>query len=133
MTGQIDSPADFTRAFAARWSARDAAGVAALCAPDAEMLTLTGAWAESAATIETTLAAEFAGLLSRARLVTGKAKLRMLGPGACVLHQRYVLSGLTDATGADLGRLSALMMAVLIARPGAGWQAVALQFSPVES
>lgn len=126
------SPADFVRSFAVHWSAHDAAALAELCAEDAEMLTLTGGWCEGRKAIEDTLGAEFSGIFSKARLVTGKARLRMLGPGATVIHQRYVLSGLVNGEGQDLGRVSALMMAVLLLGNG-GWRAVTLQFSAVES
>lgn len=124
-------PDEFARRFASLWSARDADGLAALAAEDADMLTLTGLWCEGRNAIAEALTAEMAGLFSRSRLVTGKAKLRPLGPGAAVLHQRFVLSGLVDAEGRDLGRIGALLTATLIAKAD-GWQAVALQFTATE-
>ncbi len=54
----------------------------------------------------------------------------MLGPGAAVLHQRFVLSGLIDEQGNDLGRIGALLFAVLVAKPD-GWRAVSLQFTAI--
>ena len=72
------------------------------------------------------------GAFARARLVTGRGKLRPLGPGAAVLHQRFVLSGLIDAEGRDMGRVAALLMAVLVARSD-GWKAVTLQFTATET
>lgn len=126
------TPEDFTRTFAALWGQRSAEGLAALAAEDAEMLTLTGAFCEGRKAIVETLSAEFAGTFARSRLVTGKGKLRPLGPGAAVLHQRFVLSGLIDDQGRDLGRLGALLTAMLVAKPD-GWQAVALQFSATDT
>ena len=122
---------EFPRAFALRWSARDAEGLAALLAEDAEFLSLTGGWAEGRRAIQTLFADELAGAFSHSRLVTGKTRLRPLGPGAAVLHQRFVLSGLVDEAGRDTGRIGAMLMAVLVAKSG-GWQAVSLQFSAVE-
>lgn len=125
------TPDDFTRAFAALWGQRNADGLAALVTEDADMLTLTGAFCEGRKAIAQTLADEFAGTFARSRLVTGRAKLRPLGPGAAVLHQRFVLSGLIDDAGRDLGRLGAVLSAVLVAKPD-GWQAVTLNFSAAE-
>ncbi|SEN28157.1 conserved hypothetical protein [Gemmobacter aquatilis] len=125
------TPEEFPRAFAAGWIARDADALAALLSEDADMLSLTGAWVEGRKAILATLKAELSGLFSRARLVTGRSKLRPMGPGAAVLHQRFVLSGLVDEEGRDMGRIGALLIATLVARPE-GWQAVALQFSATE-
>ncbi|HEX9859027.1 MAG TPA: SgcJ/EcaC family oxidoreductase [Paracoccaceae bacterium] len=125
-------PEDFTRSFAALWGARDAEALAVLTAEDAEMLTLTGVWCEGRGTIATALKAELAGAFARSRLVTGKSRLRVLGPGAAVLHQRFVLSGVIDDQGRDIGRLGAMLTAVLVAR-AEGWQAVTLHFSAIDS
>lgn len=125
------TPDDFPRIFAQLWSARDAKGLVAMLAEDADMLTLTGLWCEGRKDILATIEAELAGAFARSRLVTGKGKLRPLGPGAAVLHQRFVLSGLVDAEGRDMGRIGALLTATLVARAD-GWQAVALQFSATE-
>lgn len=122
---------EFPRAFAQRWGARDAVGLAALLTEDAEVLSLTGGWAEGRRAIETLFADELAGAFSQSRLVTGKTLLRPLGPGAAVLHQRFVLSGMIDEAGRDAGRIGAMLIAVLAAKAG-GWQAVSLQFSAVE-
>jgi uncharacterized protein (TIGR02246 family) len=126
-----ESAEEFPRAFAKAWGARDTAGIAALLAEDADMLSLTGGWAEGRRAVETLLRDEFSGMFSQSRLVTGKMRLRPLGPGAAVLQQRFVLSGLVDAAGRDLGRTGAMLIAVLVARSG-GWQAITVQFSAVE-
>lgn len=124
-------PEDFARQFAILWSRRDAQGLAAMMTEDADMLTLTGVWAEGQKAIHAALDAEFAGIFSRARLVTGRAKARRITKDTAVLHQRFVLSGLVDAEGSDMGRIGALLVATLSATP-AGWQAVALQFCATE-
>jgi uncharacterized protein (TIGR02246 family) len=126
-----ESAEEFPRAFAKAWGARDTAGIVALLAEDADMLSLTGGWAEGRRAVETLLRDELSGMFSQSRLVTGKTRLRPLGPGAAVLQQRFVLSGLVDAAGRDLGRTGAMLIAVLVARSG-GWQAITVQFSAVE-
>jgi uncharacterized protein (TIGR02246 family) len=123
---------EFPRAFAKFWGARDAASLAGLMAEDADMLSLTGGWAEGRREIEALFAGELTGGFSQSRLVTGKTRLRPLGPGAAVLQQRFVLSGMVDETGQDIGRTGAILIAVLVARAN-GWQAITLQFSAVEA
>ncbi|MDT8854152.1 DUF4440 domain-containing protein [Paracoccaceae bacterium Fryx2] len=125
-----ETPEAFSRSFAQLWGARDAAGLAALAAADADMLTLTGAWCDGRARIEATLKAELAGTFARSRLVTGKMRLRDLAPGIVVVQQRFVLSGLVDPLGRDMGRVGALLTSILVSGD-AGWRAASLQFSPV--
>ena len=121
------SPDDFSRSFVLGWGGRDTAALAALCAEDAEMLTITGLWCEGRARIQEVLQAELDGAFTQSRLVTGKARLRPLGPGAAVLTQRFVLSGIVDEDGRDAGRVGAVLSAVLLAR-AEGWQASTLHF-----
>jgi uncharacterized protein (TIGR02246 family) len=124
-------PDDFIRAFVAAWSARDADGLAALCAPDAEALTLTGLWCNGRHEIAAALRQELAGAFAQSRLVSGRLQLRPLGPGAAILSQRFVVTGLVDAAGQDVGRLGTVLTAVLIAR-AEGWFAAQMTFSVVE-
>ena len=128
----VSDPAGFARAFAAAWGKRDAGALAALMAEDGDLLSLTGGHAEGRAGIEALFQAELAGAFSQSRLVTGRTKLRALGEGAAVLVQRFVLSGLVDGAGADMGRIGALMVATLAEGPE-GWRAVTLQFSALEA
>lgn len=121
-------PDDFTRAFVVLWGQRDAAGLASLCAEDAEMLSITGLWCEGRPRIAEVLEAELSGAFAQSRLVTGKGRMRPMGPGAALLSQRFVLSGLVDAEGRDAGRVAAMLSAVLLARSD-GWQAAMLHFS----
>lgn len=125
-----DTAEDFPRAFSQAFATQSGADIAALLAPDGQGLTLSGQWAEDRAAMESAWAAEFSGLLARARLVTGRVNLRMLGPGAAVLSQRYVVSGALDAAGAEMPRIPAVLAAVIIATTG-GWQAVSLSFSAI--
>lgn len=125
----LAAPADLPRAFAAAWGARDAAALAALFAEDGDFFSLTGGTAEGRAAIAELVASEFSGAFARARLVTGRTRVRPLGPHAAVVLQRFVLSGLVHADGADAGRLGALLAATLAATPQ-GWVVVAAQFVP---
>lgn len=130
-TPLLNGPEDFARVFAALWGARDAEALAALGVEDVDLLTLGGAACEGRREAAAALAGEFAGVFSRSRLVTGKGRLRPLGPGAGVLTQRFVLSGLVDATGRDMGRIGAVLTAVLIATTE-GWRAVSLTFTATD-
>jgi uncharacterized protein (TIGR02246 family) len=123
----LATPADLTRAFATGWGARDARGLSELFANDADFLSLTGGVAESRTEIAELLAGELAGAFSRARLVTGKTKLRPLGPNVAVLTQRFVLSGIVHADGSDAGRVGAVLVAVMAATQ-TGWEIVNAQF-----
>jgi len=122
-------PADLPKSFAALWGARDAEGLAALFTEDGELISLTGGTAQGRAPIAELLAGEFAGAFQRARLVTGRSRLRPVGNEAIVLMQRFVLSGLIDAAGNDAGRIGAAFCATL-ERAAGGWQIVAAQFVP---
>lgn len=127
----MSDAADFPRAFAAAFGAQDAPTLAALFAEDGNFHSLTGHFAEGRRAIEAGIEAEFAGLSRMARLVTGKAALRALGPGAVVLHQRFVVTGLRDAGGAEMPRVGALLTAVLVAKSD-GWQAITATFAALE-
>ena len=123
----LNAPDGFSRSFVLAWGGRDAAALAALCTEDAEMLTITGLWCEGRPRIQDVLQAELDGAFAQSRLVTGKGRLRPLGPGAAVLTQRFVLSSVLDAEGRDAGRVGAVLSAVLLARTE-GWQAATLHF-----
>ena len=127
----LSTPEAFATDFSIHWKARDPEALAALFTEDADFLSLTGAWVEGRDQIKTILKAELAGAFAKAKLVTGRTKLRPVGPHAAVVMQRYVLSGLVNADGSDAGRIGTVLVATLAAK-GDGWQAVAAQFT-VES
>lgn len=122
------TPESFAKDFAAAFGAQNARALAGMLAEEAGVVSLTGGVAESRAEAEALFAAEFAGTLARARLVTGKARLMPIGPGGAVLHQRYVVTGLADEAGQDLPRLGAMLVAVLLAR-AEGWRVASMTFS----
>lgn len=123
----LGAPEDLPRAFAHVWGARDARALADMFTPDAEFLSLTGGIAEGREEIAELLAGEFSGAFSRARLVTGKTRVRPVGSEVVVLSQRFVLSGIINADGSDAGRIGALLCATM-AHYENGWQVVAAQF-----
>ena len=124
------TPETFPKIYATAFATQDTATIVALLSEDAQMVTLSGAMADSAAEARVLLEQEFAGLFRSAKLVTGKIRLRPLGPGGAILHQRFVVIGASDPNGAELPRFGAVLTAVLLARSD-GWRAVSLTFSPL--
>ena len=122
------TPDSFPKLFAAAFSAQDGAALVQMLAEDAEVVTLTGAVAEDLTEAERAFDQEFAGTFARAKLVSGKTRLRPLGPGGAIVHQRYVVIGAQDQAGGDLPRFGAVLTAVLLARAD-GWRIVSLVFS----
>lgn len=126
----IDSPDQFPRAFAAAFGTQDDTAIAAMLMPKAGALTLTGRWTDSAESAQAAFAADFAGPLANARLVTGRFSLIPMGPGAAVLHQRYVVTGALDGDGREMPRIGAILTATLAATPE-GWLALSLCLAPL--
>lgn len=128
----MSGPSLYPRHFAAAFGAQDPAGLAALFTEDGSLHSLTGRFLEGRAAIESGMAEEFAGLSRMARLVSGRVSVTPLGDAGAILHQRFVVTGLRDASGAELPRLGALLTAVLVpARDG--WQARTATFAVLDS
>ncbi|ADE84595.1 nuclear transport factor 2 family protein [Rhodobacter capsulatus] len=124
----LSQPAELPRTFAVLWGARDALGLSQLFVEDGELLSLTGGAAQGRAAIAELMAGEFAGAFQRARLVTGRTRLRPIGSAVTVLMQRFVLSGLVDEAGQDAGRIGAVLCATLERLGPEDWQIVTAQF-----
>lgn len=122
--------AAFSRAFAASFGTGDALAMANLFSEDATLHSLTGMVLQGRDAIAQGLKAEFAGLCRFARLVSGKGIERKLGPGASILHQRYVVTGLRGEDGIELPRIAALLTVILVAKDD-GWQALTATFGMV--
>ena len=122
------TPETFPKLFATAFAAQDCLALLQMLAEDAKVVTLTGAVAEDMAEAERAFDQEFAGTFARVRLVSGKTRLRPLGPGGAVVHQRYVVIGARDHEGREVPRFGAVLSAVLLARTD-GWRAVSLTFS----
>jgi hypothetical protein len=122
------TPESFATLFSAAFLAKDGAGLAAYLSDDADVVTLTGGHAENALDARRLFEAEFTGALAATRLVSGKSRIRPLGPGGAVLIQRFVVIGARDVTGSELPRFGAVLLAVILARTD-GWSAVSLSFA----
>ena len=127
----MSDPQSFARLFAQAFGTQDPAGLAALFSQDGSLHSLTGRHLEGRRGIEAGLAEEFAGLSRMARLVTGRTGQQNLGSDVIILHQRFVVTGLRDANGAEMPRVGALLTAVL-AREGNAWLAKAATFAVVD-
>ena len=122
------TPETFARTFTTAFARQDAAALAALLAPEASTLTLSGQLCDSRAAAETALAAEFAVLLRLARLVSGKGDCARIGPEVALLRQRFVVTAAQAEDGRELPRFPALLTVVLRAETGR-WQAINLIFA----
>lgn len=124
------TPEGFAKIFATNFATQDSAALVAMLAIDAQVVTLTGAVAEDAMQAGAVFEQEFAGIFAAAKLVTGRNRIRGLGPGVAMVHQRYVVIGARDETGRDLPRFGAAMTAVLLTT-AQGWRVVSLTLAPV--
>ena len=122
------TPEDFPKLFATAFAAQDSVALVKMLAEDADLVTLTRAMVEDQAGAKRAFDQEFAGTFARVRLVSGKTRLRPLGPGGAIVHQRYVVIGARDQGGQEVPRFGAVLTAVLLARSD-GWRAVSLGFS----
>ncbi|TQS72388.1 nuclear transport factor 2 family protein [Rhodobacteraceae bacterium] len=120
-------PDELPPSFAKAWGARDVRALASFFSEDADFLSLTGGWAEGPQQIAELIAGEMAGAFARARLVTGKIKIRPVGREACVVMQRFVLSGILHADGTAAGRVGTVFVATMGQTPS-GWKIVSAQF-----
>ena len=124
------TPEGFAKTFANIFATQDSAALVAMLAMDAQVVTLTGAVAEDATQAGEVFGQEFAGIFAAAKLVTGRNRIRGLGPGVAMVHQRYVVIGARDETGRDLPRFGAAMTAVLLTT-AQGWRVVSLTLASV--
>ena len=122
------TPEDFPKLFVLAFAMQDSAALVAMLTADAQVVTLTGAVAEDAGQAGRIFDQEFAGIFAAARLITGRNRLRTLGPGGAVVHQRYVVMGARDEFGREVPRFGVVATAVLLATVE-GWHAVSLTLS----
>ena len=122
------TPDEFPKVFAAAFATQDCSALRALLVADAQVVTLTGAVADDAAQAGKVFEQEFSGIFAAAKLVTGRTRMRELGPGLTIVQQRYVVMGAKDDAGAALPRFAAAVTAVLL-ETAQGWLAVNLTLS----
>lgn len=122
------TPEGFPKLFAAAFAGQDWAALRALLVADAQVITLTGAVADDAVQAGKVFEREFSGVFKAVKLVTGRHRVRELGPGLTIVQQRYVVMNAKDESGEDLPRFGAAVTAVLL-ETVQGWLAVNLTLS----
>ena len=122
------TPEEFPKAFAAAVALQDAGGLRAMLTADAQVVTLTGAVADDAVQAGKLFEQEFAGIFAAAKLVTGRNRLQVLGPGLVIVHQRYVVMGARAEAEQALPRFGAAVTAVML-QTAKGWLVVSLTLS----
>ncbi|MFD1914316.1 YybH family protein [Halodurantibacterium flavum] len=120
------TPDAFAKAFSDAFTARDAGRMAALFVPEADFITPEHGWWEGAQAIAEGHEEGFATVWRKARLVTGKARVRDLAPGLVQVWQRYILSGLLRADGTEAPR-RAVIYGFVLRKTRSGWQALSAQ------
>jgi uncharacterized protein (TIGR02246 family) len=124
------TPEEIPAAFAAAWTARDAAALAALFAPDADFVNVVGLWWHNRQDIERAHAYGLSRIFQHSTLRPGGVKTRLLGSDHAVVHCRWHLLGQTGAEGEHLEPRQSVMVFVAQREP-AGWQVVAAQNTDV--
>lgn len=122
----LQTPQDMPHAFAAAWAARDATGLAALFAPDADFVNVTGIWWEDRQSIENAHAYGLETIFPNSTLTPGRIKTRQIGPDAATVHCRFRLTGQTAPDGSTAG-IRYTQMLFVMARGEQGWHGLAAQ------
>ncbi len=120
------TPEDFPKAFADAWMARDATRLADLFTEDADFVNVAGLWWEDRAAIRAAHDRALTSFFAQSRLVTGRTKIRPLGPKMCLVHQRFILTGQRLPDGREADRRTTILLFVL-QKADDGWQAIAAQ------
>ena len=122
----LEAPERMPGAFAEAWMARDAGALAALFAPDADFVNVTGIWWEDRAAIEAAHRYGLTTFFRASTLTPGRVKLRRIGDEAAVVHARMRLTGQIAPDGGEGGPRSTVMVFVMERQDG-GWTCVAAQ------
>ncbi|TFL20095.1 YybH family protein [Jannaschia formosa] len=125
----VPAPQDFVPAFVAAWMARDGERLAALFAPDADFVNVTGIWWQDRPAIARAHAYALGSFFAETRLAPGRVRIRDLGDVA-VVHARMALTGQRAPDGSRAGARTTILSFVLHRTPG-GWQAVSAQNTDV--
>ena|SRR6056297_1957856 len=125
----VPVPQDFVPAFVAAWMARDGAALAALFAPDADFVNVTGIWWEHRSAIARAHSCALGSFFAETRLAPGRIKLRAFG-GTAVIHARMALTGQRAPDGSRAAARTTIFIFVLRRTPE-GWQAVSAQNTDV--
>ncbi len=109
---------DVIRAMAEAFTAHDAALLAQMYSPTADLVTVGGEWFRQRQEIERGLAAIFTTRAWNTTLETQEASIRFLCSDIALAHVKNLLSGLVDATGTELPPQSEFSLRVFVKRDG---------------
>ncbi len=121
-----DDPGALLPRFMQAWSASDAKGIAALFAPDADLVTPDGIKASGRTAIEAFYTAVFARGYAGSQGVGEVISTRLIAPDLALIDGRWNISGAKTETGAARAIQSGILAAVL-RRQSDGWHIVALR------
>ncbi|SDN47084.1 conserved hypothetical protein [Lutimaribacter pacificus] len=126
MTALPTEPGDIPRAFAAAWMARDARGLAALFAEDAEFVNVVGLWWHDRAAIEKAHDYALHSFFADTDLKPGTIRVRTIGDDVAVVQCRFTLTGQRLPDGGAAGPRRTILTFVARATPQ-GWITQAAQ------
>ncbi|QFU09270.1 SnoaL-like domain protein [Rhodobacteraceae bacterium THAF1] len=121
---------DMPTAFRDSWMARDAEALAALFAPDADFVNVTGLWWRSRDAIRKAHHYGLTTFFANTTLRVGRVETRDLEETALV-HARLTLTGQVDTDGSALDTRRTMMLFVM-ARTPEGWHCVAAQNTDIQ-
>jgi len=122
----LSTPEDLPRAFVAAWMARDARGLAALFAEDADFVNVVGIWWEDRDAIERAHDYGLTTFFAQSRLSLGRVKTRMMGEDVAVVHARMRLTGQIAPEGSEAGARTNILTFVCQSLED-GWVCVSAQ------
>ena len=126
----LDDPDAMPHAFRDAWMARDADALAALFAPDADFVNVTGLWWQNRAAIRDAHHYGLTTFFAKSTLRVGRIKVRTLGQTALV-HARLTLIGQTDTDGTQLDVRRTMMLFIMGNTPQ-GWHCIAAQNTDIQ-
>ncbi|MDU8910326.1 SgcJ/EcaC family oxidoreductase [Aestuariicoccus sp. MJ-SS9] len=126
----VNAPEEFPRAFAEAWATRDGNAIAALFAPDADFVNVTGLWWHDTGQIAKAHDYALKSFFADSTLRPGRIAVRRLSDRVAVVHCRFRLSGQRGPDGKTAEDRHTILICVLERRED-GWLAVAAQNTDV--
>ena len=122
--GPLEHPLEVIRRFVKAWNAKDAAGIGALFAEDADFVNVVGLWWGSARSIRKAHQRGFEVMYADSTLAVEKLKLRWLGEDGALVHARWRLTGQVAPDGEPGGIRRGIASVVLQRLADDSWIAV---------
>lgn len=119
-----ETPEDIPRRFADAWNRRDAQGLAALFAEDADFVNVVGLWWEDRGAIERAHHYGLTTFFRQSEIAARRVKVRRVGDDIAIIHTRWRLTGQLDRDGHRLDPRTAIMVFVA-RRNSTGWTVLA--------